>query len=48
MKDFNKLFASIEQLNSEFVNRWVEVCNIESPTEFKEGVDSVGEYFDIS
>lgn len=45
MKDFNKLFASIEQLNSEFVNRWVEVCNIESPTEFKAGVDSVGEYF---
>lgn len=45
MKDFNKVFASIEQLNLEFVNRWVEVCNIESPTEFKEGVDAVGEYF---
>ena len=43
MKD--KLFAMIDELNDEYVKMWEDVCNIESPTHYKAGVDAVGEYF---
>lgn len=41
----NKLFEIIDSLYDEYVKIWVDVCNIESPTTFKEGVDKVGKYF---
>ncbi len=40
-----KIFEIIDKLNDEYVNFWVEVSNIESPTEYKEGVDAAGLYF---
>lgn len=45
MKDFNKLCEVIDSLEEEFIKVWVDVCNIESPTECKAGVDAVGRYF---
>lgn len=43
--DLKALFDKIDELNEEYVNAWVDVCNIESPTDCKEGVDACGEYF---
>ena len=43
MKD--KLFKTIESLEKDFIKVWEDVCNIESPTRHKEGVDAVGAYF---
>ena len=43
MKD--KLFEVIDSLEQEYVKVWEDVCNIESPTRCKEGVDKVGSYF---
>jgi glutamate carboxypeptidase len=43
MKD--RLFSKIDELNVEYVKIWEDICNIESPWSFKEGVDAVGEYF---
>lgn len=40
-----KLFAKIDDLEKEYLNVWQDVCNLESPTEYKEGVDRVGAYF---
>ena len=40
-----KLFNKIDEIYEEYVNIWEDVCNIESPSEYKEGVDRVGEYF---
>jgi len=45
MDDFNALFSEIDSLNDEFISFWIDVASIESPTEFKQGVDAVGEYF---
>ena len=45
MKRINELFTNINKSNQEFISFWVDVCNIESPTECKAGVDAVGEYF---
>ena len=39
------IFDRIDQLNSTYIDIWEDVCNIESPTNHKEGVDKVGEYF---
>jgi len=39
------LFTEIEALNNKYLKVWEDVCNIESPTEYKEGVDAVGQYF---
>ena len=41
----NRFFRKIEQLNDYYVRVWEEVCNIESPTSFKQGVDAVNDYF---
>lgn len=39
------LFREIDQMEEEFLRMWEDVCNIESPTDYKVGVDAVGEYF---
>ena len=40
-----KLFCEINSLSEKYVKILEDVCNIESPTDFKEGVDKVGNYF---
>lgn len=45
VKDYSKLLKIVDELNSEFIAIWESVCNIESPTECKQGVDKVGNYF---
>ncbi len=40
-----KLFNTIDELYEEYVRVWEDVCNLESPTEYKYGVDEVGAYF---
>ena len=40
-----KYFEKIDELNAEYIKVWEDVCNIESPTAYKEGVDAVGNYF---
>lgn len=39
-----KLFERIEQLEEVYIKFWEDICRIESPTEYKEGVDRVGVY----
>ena len=40
-----KLLKAIDELENEYLKVWQDVCNLESPTEYKEGVDRVGTYF---
>lgn len=40
-----KLFSAIDRLNDEYIKFWIDVCNTESPTDFKEGVDNCGALF---
>jgi len=40
-----KLFEIIDSLEAEYISVWEDVCNIESPTNDKSGVDEVGKYF---
>jgi len=40
-----KIDEIISSLEKEYVKFWEDVCNIESPTEYKEGVDKVGSLF---
>lgn len=40
-----KLFQKIDDLNAHYLDVLEDVCNIESPTNCKEGVDAVGRYF---
>ena len=40
-----KLFEEIDNLYPKYLKVWEDVCNIESPTNYKEGVDKVAEYF---
>ncbi len=37
-----KFFDSIPSLEAEYIKFWEDICNIESPTDNKEGVDKVG------
>lgn len=39
------LFDILDELEERYIKIWEEVCDIESPTNYKEGVDRVGEYF---
>ena len=39
-----KIFEQIEKLNDKYVDVWEDILNIESPSDYKEGVDAVGEY----
>ena len=41
----DNLFNKIDELYIEYVSIWEDVCNIESPTDYKKGVDEVGAYF---
>ena len=41
----NQVFSAIDRLNDSYINVWEDVCNIESPSNDKEGVDRVGAYF---
>jgi glutamate carboxypeptidase len=40
-----EIFNTIDSLNETYVKIWEDVCNIESPTKLKAGVDKCGEYF---
>lgn len=42
MKNISEKINKLAQI---YLNVWEDVCNIESPTKFKEGVDKVGSYF---
>ena len=42
---FGKLIETIEELNEQYLDILEDVCNIESPTDYKDGVDAVGDYF---
>ncbi len=44
MNKTQKLFEILEEINPEFIKIWEDIANIESPTNYKEGVDRVGEY----
>ena len=39
-----RIFDTIDSLYGEYVRVWEDICNIESPTSYKEGVDAVGKY----
>lgn len=45
MTKCEKLFKTIESLNDEYIKFLIDICTIESPTDYKEGVDRVGKYF---
>ena len=38
------IFNKIDELYEHYVKVWEDVCNIESPTNYKAGVDAVGKY----
>ena len=40
-----KLFEIIDSLYDKYVKVWQDVCKIDSPSAYKEGVDRVGNYF---
>lgn len=39
------LFKKIDEMEEKYLDFLEDVCNIESPTDYKEGVDDVGNYF---
>lgn len=39
-----QLIKTIDELNETYIAVWEDVCNIESPTAYKAGVDAVGQY----
>lgn len=43
--EYSSLFREIQKLEQEYIDLWEQVCNIESPTDCKAGVDAVGECF---
>ena len=38
------VFAQINRLNDAYLDVWEDICNIESPSSDKSGVDRVGAY----
>ena len=40
----SQIFETIDLLGEEYVKIWEDICNIESPSLYKAGVDAVGEY----
>ena len=38
------LFNTIDELYEQYLSFWEDICNIESPTDYKKGVDAAGEY----
>lgn len=45
MSEYKQVFETIDSLVPEFIKFWEDVGNIESPTNYKKGVDEVGNYF---
>ncbi len=45
MATHNDVFKTIDNLTPEFIKFWEDVGNLESPTNYKAGVDAVGDYF---
>lgn len=45
MSIYSEVFKKIDSLTPEFIKFWEDVGNIESPTNYKKGVDAVGDYF---
>jgi len=43
--NYESLFQTIDSLQKNYEQFLLDVCNIESPTDYKEGVDRVGAYF---
>ncbi len=41
----NKVFKTVDNLKDHYLEVWEDVCNIDSPSSYKEGVDKVGQYF---
>ena len=41
---FENLFSTIDELEKEYCKFTEDICNIESPTDYKKGVDEGGEY----
>lgn len=39
-----KLLNTIDELNAEYIKVWEDICNLESPSSDKTGVDAVGAY----
>lgn len=39
-----EIFKTVDSLKDEYISFWEEFCNIESPTDYKEGVDRAGQY----
>ena len=39
-----ELFDKIDELNEFYIGVWKDICAIDSPTNYKEGVDRVGDY----
>lgn len=44
MSTCDKIFKRIDASEKEFITFWEEFCTIESPTDYKEGVDAAGSY----
>lgn len=42
--DYQKVFEKIDELQQEYVQFWEDICMIESPTAYKEGVDAVARF----
>ena len=42
--EMEKLFAKIDELNEKYLDVLEAVCNIESPTDYKKGVDDACSY----
>lgn len=42
--DVKKLIDTVYELRDEYLKVWIDICNIESPTGYKAGVDAVGNY----
>ncbi len=42
--DYQRLFSEIDSLTEKYIGILEDICNIESPTSNKEGVDAVGRY----
>jgi len=40
-----EIFQKLENLSSSYIKIWQDVCNIESPTDCKEGIDKTSDYF---
>ncbi len=40
-----ELLTKADELNNRYIQMWIDICSIESPTDCKQGVDAVGKYF---